>query len=417
MGLVELNFEREPGLKAHFASNDPKHVLTQLELVVGHPIDRNRTMLFLDEIQAFPDVLAKLRWFYEEVPELAVVAAGSLLDFVLAEHSFSMPVGRISYYHIEPFSFEEYLVASGKQLALEMLQSLTLGNILEGEAIAGSIHDMLLQELQAYTLVGGLPEALATWLETQSFPSVSQVHQDLLATYRDDFSKYAGRIDRERLEEVLLNVPRMLGNKFKYSNVNRHVRSGSVKQALHLLVTARIVHKVFSSSATGIPLGATVNPKLFKAIFLDCGLVSSALGLQTLGLLPTSELVLGNQGALAEQLVGQALRTQFPGHTEPALFYWLREKKGAESEVDYLVQNGTSLLPVEVKSGSTGRLKSLHMLIHDKQLPCAVRLNTDIPSLVRAESSVAGHPCQYDLLSLPLYMAGQISRLGLELGD
>jgi hypothetical protein len=410
--LIELNFEKEADLKALFASNDPKRILSQLELREGRTIDVARTLLFLDEIQAFPEMLAKLRWFYEGMPELAIVAAGSLLDFVLADHKFSMPVGRISYYHLEPLSFDEYLTIAGRGIALEMLQSLSLDEIRQGDAILGPIHDMLLEEMRTYLLVGGMPDALATWIDSRSFVAVSQVHQELLATYRDDFSKYSGRIARERLDEVTQSVPRMLGNKFKYVNVNRQIRSDSVKQALHLLCTARVVHKVLASNATGIPLGATVNHKTFKVIFLDCGLASAALGLQLVGQLSPRELVLVNEGALAEQLVGQALRAQTPYYVEPALYYWLREKKGSESEVDYLIQSGMTLLPVEVKAGRTGSLKSLHVLMHDRQLRHAIRLNADPPSIVRASSSVAGLPCAYDLLSLPLYMAGQISRLG-----
>jgi predicted AAA+ superfamily ATPase len=413
--LIELNFEKEADLKTLFESNDPQRVLAQLEVRLGRSIDATRTLLFLDEIQAFPELLPKLRWFYEEMPELAIVAAGSLLDFVLADHTFSMPVGRISYYHLEPLSFEEFLTATDKGRALEMLQSLSIDEIRQGDAILGPIHEMLLEQLRIYTLVGGMPDAMATWINTGSLVAVSQIHQELLSTYRDDFSKYSGRIDRERLDEVTQCVPRMLGNKFKYASVNRQVRSDSVKQALRLLCTARIVHKVEASSATGIPLGATVNSKSFKVIFLDCGLASAALGLQFVGQLSPRELVLANEGALAEQLVGQALRVREPYFVEPKLYYWLREKKGSESEVDYVIQNGMELLPIEVKAGRTGSLKSLHVFMHERQLPHAIRLNAEPPSVVRATSSVVGHPCAYNLLSLPLYMAGQVSRLGQEI--
>jgi predicted AAA+ superfamily ATPase len=208
LDLIEINFEWDPSAKAVFASNDPREYLSLLELERGREIDPEKTLLFLDEVQAFPEMLAKLRWLYEKLPELAVIAAGSLLDFSLADHSFSMPVGRIGYYYLEPFSFNEFLNAAGHQRLASFLDGITLDQIRAATSINPAIHNKLIELFKIYTLVGGMPEALSKWIETGSYLAVSEVQQNLIRTYRDDFAKYAGRSNREALDAVFVAIPR-----------------------------------------------------------------------------------------------------------------------------------------------------------------------------------------------------------------
>jgi uncharacterized protein len=211
---------------------------------------------------------------------------------------------------------------------------------------------------------------------------------------------------------VLVSVPRQLAKRFIYKNANSEVSSESVKKAFTLLSQARICHSIKSTAANGIPLGAEVNDKFFKALFIDVGLCSSALGLMLHQLADLEELVLVNNGAIAEQLVGQELRMLFPAYQEPQLYYWQREKKGSDAEIDYIVQYETKVIPIEVKAGTAGGLKSLHLFMGLKEYSFAVRINSDTPSLGKIEVvNSLGLQVTYTLLSIPVYLISRLHKL------
>jgi len=404
--LIELNFEKEPQLATFFKSNNPKEILLNLGSFFGEVIHPHQCLLFLDEIQAVPELLAKLRWFAEDLPELPVIAAGSLLEFVLERHTFSMPVGRIGYMHMEPLSFEEFLVASSQKGLLDYLEAFQWNT-----EIPEALHERLMSLFKEYIIIGGMPAAVATWVIDRSLPKVNQVHRNLITTYRDDFAKYSGRIDKERLDEVLIAIPKFLGEKFIYSKVNPDVRYAMIKQAFDLLCKARICNRVTSSHANGIPLGAGLDKKFFKAIFLDVGLCSAALDLKLEQIAAIDEITLINSGGIAEQVVGQLLRTVFLLYAEPELYYWLREGKNS-AEIDYIIQHGSALIPIEVKAGSTGSLKSLHLFMGSKKFQTALRINSDYPSQTDVQvKDQTGNSVQYNLLSIPFYLLGQVHRL------
>lgn len=405
--LLELNFENEPQLITLFKSNDPQQILLNLQASLNIKIDTNSCILFLDEIQAAPEILAKLRWFAEHLPELPVIAAGSLLEFVLMEHTFSMPVGRISYMHIEPLSFSEFLLANEKQQLYEYLENYHFP--LEIPAL---IHEQLIALFKEYIIIGGMPAVVANWISERSLSKVSQTQQDLLATFRDDFAKYSGRIKTQYLDEVMLAIPRFLGQKFIYSRINPNLSSPTSKHALDLINKARICHRVVSCSANGIPLGAEIREKYFKEVFLDSGLASAALGLTLNQMNTAKEITLINNGGIAEQVVGQLLRTINPFYIEPTLYYWQREEKGSSAEIDYVIQHANQVIPIEVKAGSTGSLKSLHLFMSLKNTKLAVRINSDLPSITPVNvKNHAGNPVQYSLMSLPFYLISQVHRL------
>lgn len=404
--LIEINFERNPKHASLFLSNDPRVILLNVSTLLNQVIEPSRSLLFLDEIQAAPDVLSKLRWFAEELPDLAVIAAGSLLEFVLTDHVFSMPVGRISYLHVEPFSFDEFLLANDKALLLHYCQQIDLST-----PIPADIHATLTLLFKEYVLIGGMPAVLASWQKERSFSRVHQIQSDLLATYRDDLAKFNGRIALQKCDEVVMAIPKMLGQKFVFSRVSTEVQAATLKKILDLLQKARLCHRIVSCSANGVPLAAEINEKFFKEIFLDVGLCSTALGINLNQLNASAELNLINQGAIAEQVVGQLLRTLNPPYSEPALYYWYRNEKGANAEVDYLFQYANQIIPLEVKAGSTGSLKSLHMLMGLKNFSTAIRINSDYPSRVRVQTTDAlGNRVDYQLLSLPFYLLSQIPR-------
>lgn len=404
--LVELNFEKRPDFESLFSSNEPKEIIANIAASQG-AIDPSNTILFLDEIQVVPHLLAKLRWFAEEMPELPVIAAGSLFDFALADHEFSMPVGRIGYMYLEPLSFEEFLEAIGRKELREYLESYHLS-----KEVPEAIHKELTTALKEYLVVGGMPAAVSSWSNDKNLQTINQIHFDLIATYREDFAKYRGRLNTNRLEDILTSIPLQLGKKFVYSHVNSQVNAPSLRQALDLMTKARVCHQVFATAANGLPLGAEVKEKFFKVILLDCGLVSAELGLSLHQLRSVSELILVNSGGLAEQFVGQQLRTLFPSFASPSIHYWQRIETHSNAEVDYVIQHKNQMIPIEVKAGKTGTLKSLHQFMLCKKKNLAVRINSDYPTLspVQVKTSTGAH-LEYTLLSLPFYLLGQLHRL------
>jgi uncharacterized protein len=407
LDLVELNFERDPKAANLFADGDATRLLRNVEAFTGKRLAYGRSLLFLDEIQAAPHVLAKLRWLHEETPKLAVVAAGSLLDFALADHTFSMPVGRITYLHLEPMSFTEFLRGLDDDELAGVIDELD-----PWRGLNEALHARLIERFREYVLVGGMPEAVETYRQDRSLLDCARVHQDLLATFRDDFAKYASAIHRDRLVKVLDAVPRMIGRRFVYSHVDRDERAAALRQAVDLLCRARVCHRVAATHATGVPLGAEVDDRRYKLLLIDVGLVSASLGISLTDLPRPDDLVLANEGAIAEQAVGQALRLVEPSFQEPKLYYWARDKPGSEAEVDYVVQQGTKCVPTEVKAGATGALRSLHALMAARGWRRAVRFNADRPSVTQVSTVTStGDRATYELVSLPLYLAPTVGRI------
>ncbi len=409
--VVHVNFERDPHVASCFVSNEPRATLAMLEALLKRSVTVGKTLLFLDEIQAAPQVLAKLRWFYEELPELHVVAAGSLLDFALATHTFSMPVGRIAYAHVEPMTFAEFLLACGEDRLLAFVRGAEFS-----KPVPDPIHNQLMDLVRIYAFVGGMPAAVAAWEETRSYASVAELHRDLLQTIRDDFNKYESvslsRVNTLRLAKVFSALPRLVGRKFMPSEVDRNEKSLNLKDAFKLLSLARVVTPVQRTMANGIPLGAEVDERYEKVCFLDIGLYTNMIGLDAAALAGANDLTVVNRGQLAEQLVGQELRACRPFNQAPQLFTWVRETKNSNAEVDYVLQVSQNVVPVEVKAGATGRLRSLQMMVQEKELSLAVRVSSQPMQKSDLQTALPIGPSRkFRLLSIPFYMISELPRL------
>lgn len=405
--LIEFNFERNPALADLFESNDPRQILKRIEQQLSVSIDPQKSLLFLDEIQSKPELIAKLRWFYEDMPELAIIAAGSLLEFVLGVAPISMPVGRISFGYVEPLSFIEFLQAQKKDQLVELIQTYEWS-----QEIPSILHDQLMRLFKEYVFIGGLPAAVASWSDMRSLEKIKEVHNDLLGTYRADFSKYSARLSPEVLNDVMQAIPLSLAQKFVYSHVESDASLPKIKTALNFLDRARFAHKIKCTAANGIPLGAEVNNKYLKVILLDVGLCSSLLGLKLFALEDLEELTLVNKGGIAEQVVGQLLRTINPFYVEPSLYYWMRAEKGSAAEIDYVIQHENTVMPIEVKAGSSGSLRSLHYFMQLKKLKKAVRISSGPAQITEVEvKDSQGKVIKYELRSLPFYLMSEIHRL------
>ena len=405
--MASVNFEREPELAACFAPNDPKAILGLLEARLRRTITPGKTLLFLDEIQTAPEILAKLRWFAEELPSQHVIAAGSLLDFALADHAFSMPVRRITYGHLEPMTFAEFLVATGEERLLKAIRVCT-----PSAGVPDVLHSRLLELVRNYALVGGMPAAVADWVEHHSFTRTAEIHRDLLQTIRDDFAKYKRGVYTTRVAKVFAALPRLVGRKFQPSKVDADEKTLPIKDAFHMLALARVVTPVQRSAANGIPLAAEADERYQKVCLLDTGLYATQTGIDAAAVASQPDLTLVNEGQLAEQLVGQELRACRPFNEEPALFTWVREAKNSNAEVDYVIQVGTRIVPVEVKAGATGTLRSLHMMVAEKELDLAVRVSSTPLQRRKIQTALPiGTPRSFTLLSVPFYLVSEIPRL------
>jgi len=407
--LNELNLEQHLELDNIFKTLNTGLICKELEGLIGRKIVSPGSILFLDEIQATPYALQALRYFYENLPELPVVAAGSLFEFVLSEHNFSMPVGRIEYIHLGPMTFEEYLTEIDESLLKYII------DFDFNDDIPKTVHKKLLDRQREFLLIGGMPEAVLNYLRTGQFSDIIPVHRSIISTYLDDFSKYAAQKALLRLQKIFNFIPRSVGKKIKYSNISRDEAARELRSAIELLSKARVISLVYHSHCSGLPLQAEINESTYKALFLDIGLMNRICGLDWLAISTLDDRQLVNEGAMAEQFIGQHL-LYYRGLSElPEVCYWLRQQKSANAEVDYVISQGDLITPVEVKAGKSGTLKSLMQFVYSKNAKIGVRFDLNSPSIQNINHSLrqadSTSNITFDLISLPLYMVGQLARI------
>jgi predicted AAA+ superfamily ATPase len=390
--FVEINFEFSSEIKKIFERDlDPLRIVNQLSLLLNVRINPGTTLLFFDEIQEAPKAIASLRYFSEMVPELHLIAAGSLIEFALEE--IGLPVGRVEYLYLYPLTFIEFLRASGNEtLAFEILKHDPK------EELSEVIHDKIFKLLGEYFAIGGMPEAIKKWIEYRDLKICSAIHRRLIESFRHDFSKYAKKYQLKYVSLLFDTIPAMTGQKFMFSRVPGEFRKRELEPALQLLQNANIVGRITHSAGQGIPLGAQITPELFKTIFLDIALAQTILGTDTsIWLLEPAKSV-SNMGAIVEAFIGQELLAYSLPDMKAELFYWHRENRGSSAEVDYLICKDHLIVPVEVKSGTTGRLTSIRMFLEShKTTPYAIRFWVGNFSIFE------------NIHSMPLYAVGKVA--------
>lgn len=397
--LHEINLERHLNLAKVFASFDIPRILEELGVIAGRAVDREGGLLFLDEIQGVPEALAALRYFHEDRPDLPVVAAGSLLEFALTERRLSMPVGRISYLHLGPMTFDEFLEEVDPTLLPYCRRSVETGRIPD------EAHERLRRRVRQYMFVGGMPEAVKTY-SAEGLAAVTPVHRSLLETYEDDFAKYAHGMDLALMQEIFRNLSPQACAKVKYVNFSREVPSREVKTVLNLFRKARVCSVVRASACDGVPLLSDTEEGVWKELFLDVGLMNHACGTNWQMLEGMDGTRFVNEGMMAEQFIGQHLLYREGCLARPQLAYWLREGNKGNAEVDFVVSSGRQIFPIEVKAGKSGSLKSLRELILLKRFEKAVRFDDNLPGRQTVKMESCGKAVEYELLSLPLYAIG-----------
>ena len=394
--FIEINFDEQPEYQNLFANtSDIGDLIEQLAIITQTEIIEGRTLVFLDEIQASLPAISKLRYFYEKKPNLHVIAAGSLLEFALSELP-SFGVGRVRSLFMYPFSFIEFLGALNEKPLASMIQQSN-----SERPINPIFHEKLKSYFKKFLIIGGMPQAVQTYVAKGDLLEVQRILDDLIIAIQADFVKYKRQIPPTNIKSVFESIVKQVGTKFKYSNELTSLTNPMIKQVIDLLEMAGLVYRVTHSSSNGIPLGAEANPKKIKLLIFDTGIYQRILGLDVASLLLKDDIEVINKGNIAELFVGLELLKSNDAYEKTALYYWHREAKNSQAEVDYVIQNQDFILPVEVKAGTKGAMQSMHLFMDEKKSRYGLRLSLE-------------NFTEYEKVKvLPLYAVSNINTLGL----
>ena len=375
--FAEINFELLNDAKDIFKADlKPDRIIRDLSLLLQIKIIPGETILFLDEIQEAPEAIKALRYFYELMPELHVVAAGSLLEFQIEK--IGIPVGRVSTMYMYPLTFPEFLAADHNDDYLS-----AISGIFKENKINQAFHNRLTRLLGEYIAIGGMPEAVNCWTETKDYQECHQIHRSLIETLTQDFLKYSKKHQIKYIDRLFNEIPRMMGTKFKFSAISGEYRKRELDPALELLQKAGVIHKVYHASGQGLPLGADINFNRFKTVFLDIALAQTVLNIATTSWILNPLEQITNRGGVVEAFVGQELIAGSGIDIKPQLYYWHREARSSNAEVDYLIVSNDRIIPVEIKSGKEGSMKSMKIFLKGHQRsPYGIRFYGGMPNIV-----------------------------------
>lgn len=390
---LEVNFESDKDVKIFFQGNlDPKAICEKLSLYYEVLVVPGETLLFLDEIQGCRDALASLRFFYERYPELHLIAAGSLLEFALTDVP-SFAVGRVRSIFLYPMSFDEFLSA----VSLDGLKQVKRQGD-PSHPIDEVFHKRLNEQLRKFLILGGMPEVVSTYVQTGDMLKCMQVLDDLRISFHDDFAKYKENVPTLRIREVFDSVAEQAGGRFMYTKASRESNYRQVKEAVDLLIMSGLVIPVYKNSATGLPIGAGVNTSIFKLLVIDTGLLQRMAQLDISRMMVSDDWEMVNKGAIAEQFAALELLKSGSPYTTTQLYFWQREAKNSNAEVDFIVQCNEGILPIEIKSGMKGSMRSLYLFLDEKNIAYGVRSSMENFS-------------EYDRIKVcPLYALGDFVR-------
>lgn len=391
--VVHLSLEEiAPGIPSEYASlfettRDPKRLLRNISLAVGQPIEPGNTLLIIDEIQDCPAAVGSLKYLAEDAPEYHVACAGSLLGVMLSRKSGSFPVGKVEFLDLGPLTFSEYLRGNGFVGLDEYLNELGPRDV-----VADVFANQLAEQLQRYFVTGGMPEVVARWTGSQSVEEVDKVLSDLLDSYERDFAKHGGGSLFTKLSLVWHSLPAQLARenkKFIWGLVREGARAREYEDAVEWLCSAGLVVRVRQSSAHGVPMSAYDDPSAFKLYCMDVGLLRRLSRLDASAFAKPQVAFTEFKGAFAENYVLQQLLPQL----DVAPRYWTNDKP--RHEVDFLLQVGNTIVPVEVKSGESVRATSLRYYSgkHEATTPLRVRI------------SLKGLSLDGSMLNIPLWLA------------
>ena len=384
--VAYFSLEDNPELSRVFEYDlDPHRIIRELGNIGGIKITPDSTLVILDEIQSVPKALTSLKYFCENAPEYHVAVAGSLLGIMLHPGT-SFPVGKVDFIDIYPMDFYEYLCAINKKLLADAILNDDMASY------SDAIHDTLMYHLKTYMVVGGMPEAIKTYLDTNNYSDTRRIQDNILTAYRSDFSKHAPKSDIFKIEDVYNAVPVCLSRehkKFIFGAIRKSARSREYELALAWLEDANMVTKVERVNAAKLPLMAYASSNIFKLFFSDIGLLGAKMQLEPKLILTGDRLFEEYKGAFAEQLVFQEMRAS--GIT--SYYYSNNDSKG---EIDFIIQTSTGILPIEVKSGKNLSSVSLNNFLKKWGLPKGIKF------------SVLPYKENDNIDNLPLYLVNRL---------
>lgn len=402
LDLVEINFEERPLKSLQNEGYPLDDVLKELEFRTQKKLDPKSSVIFFDEIQEQPKAINLLRYFYEKRKELAVIAAGSLLEVTLKHKEIDFPVGRVDFYELGPMTFEEYIMG----IADNSEELLAIQN---SSPIPLFMHEQLINRLKEFYIVGGMPEAVRTYKETKSFYEVRRIQNQLIETYQSDFFKYANKMNIPKLTKIFDYVPCHLGKKVKYVEISRDFKSRELSTAIQLLSDAKVITPVYYSKGQRVPLKSEIDSSVYKLFFIDIGLCSKINNV-SLETYDSEKFSIYLKGELAEQFVFQHLHYGSGKFESRPLYYWLNEKKNSEAELDFIIEENGQILPIEVKAQNSSKLKSLIYFMykggHQKAFKISVGpfLEEKVSTTIfNGEKNVQ---VEFDLYNVPLYSIG-----------
>jgi hypothetical protein len=393
--FISLNLEQSGDRSIFTAGSSLANVLDALYFIKQVPRNKTgRTLIFIDEIQKSPEAVALLRYFYEEAPDLYVIAAGSLLETMLNTH-VSFPVGRVEFLLMHPFSFEEFLIATEQKMALEAYKKIP---------IPAYAHEKMCELFKKYILVGGMPEAVKNYAETGELTRLDKIHESLILAYLEDVEKYA---EKQRMAPIIRHVISSAFNetsgRIRYDGFgNSNYLSRDIKEAFAVLQKAFLFFVVYPVTATSLPLmpDTKKSPRLHT---LDTGLVVFKTDMRK-ALFSATDISAVFSGRIIEHIVGQEL---YAKSSSPLyqLNFWARDKSQSSAEVDYVLAINGNLIPIEVKTGASGRLRSLHAFINAAPHSIAVRLYGGVFGKEKIKT-INGK--EFTLLNIPWYQAAMV---------
>ncbi len=388
--FVYLNLERDSGLKTLFSGTfDPAGILSNIGLYLGRKITTDKTLVFFDEVQVSPEALTSLKYFYEQKPDLHIIAAGSLLGVSVGKES-SFPVGKVNFMTLHPMIFSEFLMASGEEMLSEEISKRQYP-----EALPEVIHTKLLENLKLYLFLGGMPEVLQIYISEKDIALARSIQKDILNAYERDFSKYTEKAQTIKTSELWHSVPYQLAKenkKFKYGDVRKNSRASTFEQTIEWLNKAGLINIACCARSAKIPLPGYADSSRFKIYLFDTGLLGAMLGLQSDMILKPNDLFSEYHGAFIENFVASELIAS----GENGLYYW---SSRSDAEVDFLLQHHKDIFPLEVKSGTGRNMKSLRSYA-DKFDPKLV-LRTSPRNYTRDD----------DFINIPLYAVSNVSSI------
>lgn len=391
---IYLNLEEADNAKLFAADSTFDDLLAGIFFRANLTADSHRTLIFIDEIQNEPKAVQALRYFYERRPDLYVIAAGSLLESLMGRH-ISFPVGRVEYMALHPCTFTEFLSAIGEE---------ALACQIEKIAVPQSLHSYTLELFKKYMIIGGLPEVVANYAQHRDMVRLNGVFNSLLSGYRDDVEKYADKPREQDTIRYILNYGwTSAAHRIQFAKfTNTSFKSADVSNAFRTLEKALLLELVYPLTSTSFPILPDLK-KSPKLLWLDTGLVNYVAGMQEELLFTTDSDELWN-GDIAEHSVAQELLGATTTFGEKRMF-WVRDARNSQAEVDFVLRHKSHLLPIEVKTGSNSKLRSLHLFMEESKENIALRLwNGPMTSDVITRSD--GRP--FTLYNIPLYYAGHL---------